>query len=70
MATARSLLNRVRKLETKRMHPMLAKIGGAVGWAAVQEEVEAGLADGRYDGREVPLVILCLNRWLTSDRLE
>jgi hypothetical protein len=70
VATARSLLHRVRALESARVHPLLGKIGGAVGWAAVKDEVEAGIAEGRYDSREVPGVILCLERWLTSDRLE
>ena len=68
MATARALLNRVRALESATVHPMLAKIGGAVGWAAVKAGVEEGLADGRYDNRDVPLVIRCLDRWLSSDR--
>lgn len=67
MATARSLLNRVRALEGATMHPLLAKIGGAAGWAAVKDEVEAGLADGRYS-QEIPVVIRCLDRWFSSDR--
>jgi len=68
VATAQALLNRVRALESAREHPLLAKIGGAVGWAAVKDEVEAGLAGGRYDNRDVPVVIRCLDRWLTNDR--
>ncbi len=68
MATAQALLNRIRALESARVHPLLAKIGGAAGWAAVKDEVEAGLADGRYDSREVPLVIRCLEGWFFSDR--
>lgn len=47
---------------------MLATIGGAMGWAAVKYEVEAGLADGRYDNRDLPVVIRCLDRWFSSDR--
>ena len=68
MATARALLNRVRALESERVHPLLAKIGGAAGWEAVKDEVEAGLAGGRYDNRDVPVVIRCLERWFSSDR--
>ncbi len=67
MATARALLNRVRALENERVHPLLAKIGGAAGWAAVQDDVEAGLADGRYDSRDVPMVIRCLEGWFSKD---
>tara|TARA_R110002124_G_scaffold45004_5_gene136580 strand:- start:3375 stop:3557 length:183 start_codon:yes stop_codon:yes gene_type:complete len=58
------MLARVRQLEIEKAHPMLAKLGGEAGWTALQAEVEAGLTDGRYDPRDMPVVIAALNGWL------
>ncbi len=63
MTTVRAMLNRVQKLETGQVSPILAMIGGAGGWAAMEADVEAGLADGRYNSRDMPVVIACLRRW-------
>jgi len=43
---------------------MLTRIGGADGWAALQADVCDGLNDGRYDRRDMPVVITALKRWL------
>ena len=64
MVAVRSLLARVRQLEIEKVHPILAQMGGEAGWAAVQTDVEDGLAGGRYDGRDMPVVMRCLRRWV------
>lgn len=66
MATARAMLNRVAKLEVSKVPPVLAMMGGDDGWAAFEADAEAGLADGRYDSRDTPVVLAALQRWLTS----
>lgn len=62
MTTVRAMLNRVQKRDTGQVSPILAMIGGAGGWAAMEADVEAGLTDGRYDSRDMPVVIACLRR--------
>jgi hypothetical protein len=64
MAAVRALLNRVAKLEVSKVPPVLAMMGGEEGWAAFEADAEAGLADGRYDPRDTPVVIASLKRWL------
>lgn len=64
MTTVRAMLNRVQKLETAKVSPVLAMVGGADGWAAIEAEVEAGLACGRYDRLDMPVVMACLRRWI------
>ena len=64
MVTTRSMLARVRQLEIKKANPALGLMGGEVGWSAVQADVEAGLADGRYDCRDMRVVMRCLTRWV------
>ncbi len=66
MTTVRAMLNRVQKLETAKVSPVLAMVGGADGWAAFEAETEAGIADGRYDKRDMPVVMACLRRWLST----
>ncbi len=66
MAAIRSMLARVAKLEVEQVPPLLAKFGGAEGWAAFEAETEAGIADGQYDGRDMPVVLRCLQRWLAE----
>lgn len=46
------------------MHPVLAALGGEEVWVRFQAEVQIGLADGRYDRRDVPQVMACLELWL------
>ena len=65
MVAVRSMLARVRQLEIEKVHPILARIGGEAGWAEVQSDVEVGLAEGRYDRRDMPLVRHCLGRWMS-----
>lgn len=65
MATARALLNRVAKLEVAKVPPVLVMMGGEEGWAAFQADAEAGLADGRYDPLDTPVVIASHRRWIT-----
>jgi hypothetical protein len=60
------MLVRVRKLETARVPPVLAAIGGSEGWRAIQADVRSGLADGRYDPRDTPVVVASLRRWMTT----
>jgi hypothetical protein len=48
------------------VHPVLAALGGEEGWVRFQAEVQTGLADGRYDRRDVPHLMVCLNLWLTA----
>lgn len=59
------MLGRVRKLEIEKAHPILAKLGGEAGWAAVQSDMVLGLAEGRYDSRDMPEVSAALEGWLT-----
>ena len=58
------MLTRVRRLEIEKAHPIYARIGGQAGWAAVEAEAAVGVADGRYDSRDMPVVMACLRRWL------
>lgn len=66
MVAVRSMLARVRQLEIEKVHPILAQMGGEAGWAAVEADVAAGLAEGRYDSRDMPVVLRCLGRWLVG----
>ena len=65
MAAIRSMLARMAKLEVEQVPPVLAKFGGEEGWAAFEEEAEAGIAEGRYD-RELAVVVRCLQRWIRA----
>lgn len=65
MVAVRSLLARVRRLEIEKVDPVLAQTGGEAGWIAVQADVRAGLADGRYDCRDLPGVVAALQGWLS-----
>ena len=65
MTTVRALLNRVAKLEVSKVPPVLAMMGGEEGWAAFEADAEAGLADGRYDSRDTPVILASLRRWVT-----
>lgn len=67
MVAVRSMLTRVRRLEIEKVHPILAKLGGEAGWAAVEADTKAGLVDGRYDRRDIPVVMQCLRQWLSGD---
>ena len=63
MSTVRAMMNRVQKLEVRKVPPILAVVGGTDGWAAIEADVEAGLARARYDSRDMPVVMACLRRW-------
>lgn len=64
MATARALLARVHKLGQDRAHPVLALLGGEQGWQEVQAEAEDGIAAGRYDRKDISVVVTALRTWL------
>lgn len=63
MTAVRSLLARVQRLEQARTaprSPFEAAYGSFDGFAG---EVQAGIASGTYDERDMPLVLNCLRRW-------
>lgn len=64
MATPRTLLARVRKLEQGYESPLLALLGGEQGWAEFQADAQAGIAEGRYDSRDMPVVVAALRAWV------
>lgn len=66
MAGVRALIARTRRLEAAKVHPMLAALGGEAGWDALQADAEAGMAAGRYDSRDMPVVVAALKGWLNS----
>lgn len=66
MAAIRSMLARVAKLEGDQVPPLLAKFGGEEGWAAFEAETEAGIAEGRYDRRDMPVVMRSFRRWMAT----
>lgn len=69
MAGVRAQLARTRRLEASKVHPMLAALGGEEGWFRFQVEVQVGLADGRYDRRDMPMVVAAIKSWLGEDQL-
>lgn len=62
------MLARVRQLEIEKVHPILAQMGGEAGWADVEAKVGAGITEGRYDRRDMPVVMRCLCRWIGLNR--
>lgn len=64
MAAVRTLLNRVAKLETAKVSPILAMMGGEEGWTAFEADVEAGLAEGHHDPIDMAVVMQSLRRWM------
>ncbi|WP_436357466.1 hypothetical protein [Brevundimonas sp. CEF1] len=66
MAAITSMLARVAKLEVERVPPVLAKFGGEEGWATFEAEAQAGVDEGRYDGRDMPVVLRSIKRWLQA----
>lgn len=64
MAGVRALIARARRLEAAKVHPILAALGGETGWAALQNDFKAGIDDGRYDSRDMPVVIASIGLWL------
>lgn len=67
MTTSRSLLTRVAKLEQSRANPMLSAFGGQHGWEQFQAEAKAGIAAGRYDSQDMPVVVEAIRAWLDAD---
>lgn len=59
MAGVRSMLSRVARLEAK-VSPWTRLIGPIEEFEA---EVQAGIAEGRYDLRDMPLILACVKRW-------
>lgn len=66
MAGVRALIARTRRLEAAKVHPTLVALGGEEGWAAIQADAEVGMGDGRYDSRDIPVIIEAIRRWLAS----
>lgn len=66
MASVKSMMARTAKLEFQHVPPILAKFGGPEGWAAFEANATAGIADGRYDSRDIPVVVEALRSWLGS----
>ncbi len=64
--TTRALLARVRKLEAEKVSPVLAKLGGEAGLAALEAEVAAGIGERRYDSLDMPVVLACVRRWVSA----
>lgn len=48
--------SRLRRLEIEKIHPILAQMGGMLGGR--HADVRSGSADGRYDRRDVPTIML------------
>lgn len=67
MAGVRALIARTRRLEAAKVHPVIVALGGEEGWVRFQAEVQAGLAEGRYDHRDVPHVMMWLKVWISGD---
>ncbi|WP_292077506.1 MULTISPECIES: hypothetical protein [Brevundimonas] len=44
---------------------MLAALGGEAGWDALQADAEAGMAENRYDSRDMPMIVAALRAWLS-----
>ena len=55
------MLYRVRKLELSRIPPWHRLLGPIEEFEA---EVQAGMAAGRYDPRDMPLVLASVQRWV------
>lgn len=66
MAGVRSLLVRTRRLQAAKVHPVLAAIGGATGWDEALADAAAGMADGRYDRRDMRCVVASVQIWISS----
>ncbi len=63
MATVRALLSRVAKLEHSRAAPR-SPIEQAYGsLEAYEDEVNAGIDTGRYNSRDMPLVLSAIRKW-------
>lgn len=61
MAGVRALAERVRSLEQARVSPWLRLIGPFEDFEA---EVLAGITEHRYDQRDMPLVLMAVQRWV------
>ncbi len=60
---ARAMLNRVQKLERSEVPKILNLIGSM---EAYEASIEAGIADGIYDRRDMRLVVNAVRRWLDN----
>lgn len=68
MAGVRAQLARTRRLEAAKVHPILAALGGEEGWSSLQAEANAGMSDGRYDNRDMPVVVGAIRLWLAHSQ--
>jgi hypothetical protein len=59
MAGVRSMLARVARLEAK-VSPWTRLIGPI---EEFEEEIRVGIAEGRYDPRDMPIVLASVKRW-------
>lgn len=57
----RSLLARVARLEQVRAGPWAALIGTPDQFAS---ECQRGIDEGQYDRRDMPVVVMCVTRWM------
>jgi len=64
MPAVRSLLARVARLEQANLSPWLHLIGP---FAEFEAEVQAGIAEGRYDPRDMAVVLVSVKRWMRQD---
>ncbi|ODU80988.1 MAG: hypothetical protein ABT10_15445 [Novosphingobium sp. SCN 63-17] len=63
MTAVRSLLARVQRLEQARTAPRSPFEAAYGSFDAFAGEVQANVANGTYDERDMPLVLNCLRRW-------
>ena len=63
MSSARSLLTRLRKLETGGANPVLKKIGSLEQFAGT---VNSAIEDGRMCSIDGPFLVNCVRRWVNE----
>lgn len=63
MVSARALISRVAKLEAARQAPQspFEAVYGSL--AAFEADTQQGIAEGRLDAVDMPIVIACIRRW-------
>ncbi|ODU41870.1 MAG: hypothetical protein ABS92_11010 [Thiobacillus sp. SCN 63-374] len=61
MADTRGMLARLRKLERGNEPPLFKFIGSP---EELEAHAQTGIAAGRYDPRDMPLVLKAIRRWL------
>jgi hypothetical protein len=66
VASARSLLARVRRIEQARAAPRSPFEAAYGSLEAFEAEVTAGIEAGKYDHTDMPMVLACVRRWHTD----